>query len=289
MIIIINNNNNNSIIFLLQTTPSEATLLTTSTDVPQGHPKGKYSRVVSMELLQHIYTEQEEKEEKKILSLPPPSSSPPDPPSPPSSPHTSLLLLSPFAAHDSTHSCVACSAQKQPPPPPSSPLLPQFIPLPDGRTLSLLWSFPLSKATQCVFNSSSFVLLKLPLVPSARAENRGPPTPPISPVFSISVGRESTSLLDLSHNLSDQLHVVVTLHSQMDAYVKTWPCHIVLGIPDSEASGRGKGGREGGREGDKDGKRGGREIRTVREREGGRERERGKEEIRMVRWREGGR
>ena len=110
------------------------------------------------------------------------------------------------------------------------------------------------------------MLLKLPVVLPPCAENRGPPAPPISPVFSVSVGRESTSLLDLSHNLSDQLHVIVTLRSQLDAYVKAWPCHIVLGIPDCEASGRGERGREGRRVG----REVGREGRRERGREGGR-------------------
>ena len=104
---------------------------------------------------------------------------------------------------------------------------------------------PPSQAQHCVVGSCQAAVERLCL-PTLRTKGQGSNSYPLSPVFSVSVGRDSSALLDLSHTLSDHLHVVVTVQSDLVEYVRAWPRHLIMALPDREASGRGEGGGEGG-------------------------------------------
>ena len=60
------------------------------------------------------------------------------------------------------------------------------------------------------------------------------------PIFTLSLGRANSALLNLSHSGVSGLHVVVTVISEMQSYMGAWPGHVIMALPDSEASGRGQ-------------------------------------------------
>ena len=90
----------------------------------------------------------------------------------------------------------------------------------------------------CVIDNEKQVLerLCLPAVP----DNPGSNLFEEVPIFTPSIGRDSSALLNLCHSGFTGLHVVVTVMSEMQSYMKAWPGHMIMALPDSEASGRGQ-------------------------------------------------
>lgn len=63
---------------------------------------------------------------------------------------------------------------------------------------------------------------------------------PLTPVFTPTLGRDSLGLFNLFHNQCSQLlHVLVTSESQFSKYCKAWPNHVIMALPDKEATGLG--------------------------------------------------
>ena len=65
--------------------------------------------------------------------------------------------------------------------------------------------------------------IKLPVSSSA---------PVIIPIFSISPDLKDSALLNLSHSAPDNLHFIITKMSNFSVYQKSWPQHIISGLPD---------------------------------------------------------
>ena len=80
-----------------------------------------------------------------------------------------------------------------------------------------------------------FERLCLPLVPDQPDENLFDKVP----IFIPSLGRSGTALLNLSHTGFSGIHVIVTTTSKMTLYMRAWPGHLIMALPDNEALGRG--------------------------------------------------
>ena len=60
------------------------------------------------------------------------------------------------------------------------------------------------------------------------------------PIFTPSIGRDSSARLNLSHSGCTGLHVVVMVIGEMQSYMRAWPGHMIMALPDSDALGRGE-------------------------------------------------
>ena len=214
---------------------------------PQERPRcgcGR-TRVVALSYLKQLHRELLENEDKKPFAELPPSPLPPSSFFSSSTPHTTPLTLSQYALHDSTHSCAACSASKKALPVAtvaSAKLFSQTFPMSCDRHVTVRWYIPPSMTKYCVLDVEKRVLERLCLLtePVERLDTQDENLFHLLPVFTPSVGRDSTALLNLAHSRSDGLHVVVTTGQDMAGYMRAWPGHMIMSFPDNEASGRGQ-------------------------------------------------
>ena len=108
--------------------------------------------------------------------------------------------------------------------------------------MTVRWCIPASMAKYCVIDSEKRVLerLCLPTVPVGKPENPDSNLFDQVPIFTPSIGRDSSARLNLSHSGCTGLHVVVTVIGEMQSYMRAWPGHMIMALPDSDALGRGE-------------------------------------------------
>ena len=183
--------------------------------------------------LEKLYKDLLEDDKKPFTDLPPsphhqatPSQATPTTPS-------TVLTLPPHSLHDSSHSCSTCTDHTH-----SSPaLLSQSVPTSHDSHMTIRWCIPASQRKYCVIDEEreTLITLSLPHLPEKPDENLFDDIP----IFTPSIGRASTALLNLAHSGVDNLHVIVTTTSEMTSYVGAWPGHVIMGLPDNETLGRG--------------------------------------------------
>ena len=164
------------------------------------------------------------------------------------------LPVSPYMAFDATHSCNECSKYVRGSPLSPAEFLTSILPPPvGGRNLGgggqgggrrkegslIKWCIPVSQQKHCVINNSSKILerLKLPMI---KLKGEKSASQIMTPVFTPTLGRESSGLFNLFHGQFYNLHVLVTSDSEFGSYCKAWPNHIVMALPDKAAMGWGK-------------------------------------------------
>ena len=183
--------------------------------------------------LKLLYQELLGNDKKPFVNLPPsPVTTAPTQTTPPT-PSTTILTLSPFAAHDSRHSCATCSENSKPSA--SLYVLSQYLPI-DG--IMLRWYIPPSLMKYCIIDEEQQILLRLclPSVREKQDENQFDGVP----IFTPSLGRASTALLNLNHTGVKGLHVVVTTVSKMTSYMGAWQDHVIMALPDNQTVSRGQ-------------------------------------------------
>ena len=202
---------------------------------------GTHSCVVAPGYLKQLYKELLENEDRKPFSSLPPS--PPHQTPPTSSPEltpSTTLTLSPYAIHDSAHSCASCTANLKRSLYSDYKILRQSFPVSHDRDVTVKWYVPASMTRYCVMDAEKQVLerLCLPSDPASKAEaNRFQEVP----IFTPSVGRDSSApLLNLSHSGFDRLHVVVTVMGELQSFMRVWPGHMIMAFPESDAKGKGQ-------------------------------------------------
>ena len=154
----------------------------------------------------------------------------------PPTPSTTIISLSPYAAQDSSHSCATCSEHSKT----YSTLymLSQRLPTSCGTDVMLRWYVPSSLTKYCVMDKEHQVLerLSLPTTPDRPDGNWFDEVP----IFSPSVGRASSALLNLNHTGVKGLHVVVTTASKMTSYMGAWQDRVIMALPDNQTVCKGR-------------------------------------------------
>lgn len=160
--------------------------------------------------------------------------------------HVVSLPVSAYMAYDFTHSCTECSkylrggassTSTQP------ELLTSYLPAPTSsggnRQIPIKWWIPPHQQRHCVINSSRKTLERLKLL-TLRNKGEKAFSYPLTPIFTPTLGRDSSGLLNLFHSSFQHLHVLVTTSNQFQKYYKAWPNHIIMALPDEEAVGLGR-------------------------------------------------
>ena len=171
----------------------------------------------------------------------------------PPSTSTISLPLSPHMTYDFTHSCSECSKHMRGNAIAQPEYLSSSLPLASGTTnstgtnadsarlqghITIKWFVPASQQKHCVISQDRKILerLKLPMF-KFKGEKA---SQPVSPIFTPTLGRDSSGLFNLFHSLPHHFHVLVTNLSEFKAYCKAWPNHIIMALPDQEVVGLGK-------------------------------------------------
>ena len=143
--------------------------------------------------------------------------------------HTISLSIPPSVAYDFTHSCTDCSKYLRGSPVAHPEILTSVLPTEQGH-ITIQWHVPTYQQKYCVISPDrrSLERLKLPTLRLSTKEK----TQSLTSVFTMTLGRDSTGLLNLFHTLTDRLHVLVTSSGQFEKYCKAWPNHIVMALPD---------------------------------------------------------
>ena len=149
---------------------------------------------------------------------------------------TSSVLINahPSIVHDSSHSCPKCSSKKgSGETTPTNYILSSVINY-NSASQSVQWSIPASKVDMVSMTANgTFECIKLPLCPLS-------PNPAVAiPIFTISPDLKELALLNMTHTADKHLHIVVTKLSSLPHYQKSWPNHIIVGLPDDVFSGSG--------------------------------------------------
>ena len=162
--------------------------------------------------------------------------------------HVISISVSPHMSYDFTHSCNECSKYVRG----SALTLPDILTfsLPCSgavgggatggeRVVNIKWCVPAMQQKHCIIGSNRKTLerLKLPVM-KVRGE-KSPLLYPMTPVFTPTLGRDSAGLFNLFHNQYYHIHVLVTSESEFGKYCKAWPNHLVMALPDKEATGLG--------------------------------------------------
>lgn len=228
----------------------------------------KHSRIVSLEYL-HDLLKSDDKDSKNSIK-PSPTASPRDTPTRSLAESSSLsssmpqttgtgfaetrhvisISISPYMSYDFTHSCNECSKYVRgnivvPP-----EILTFSLPVQSchatstgtggERSVSIKWCIPTSQQKHAVIDGNRRTLerLKLPVM-RVRGE-KSPLLYPMTPVFTPTLGRDSSGLFNLFHHQYYHIHVLVTSESEFGKYCKAWPNHIIMALPDKVATGLGK-------------------------------------------------
>jgi hypothetical protein len=218
----------------------------------------KHSRIVPLELLHSILKKAGDEESKNnIKTTSTPVLSPGGLPTQSSaetssmgvgtvaeSRHVVSLSVSPHMSFNFTHSCTECSKYMRG----------SLLTLPDILTFSLpcrystdksvtiRWCVPASQQRHCIINSNRKTLecLKIPMVKVKGDRVPSSTAGPLTPIFTPTLGRDSSGLFNLFHNQFYQMHVLVTSESEFGKYCKAWPNHLIMALPDKEATGLGE-------------------------------------------------
>lgn len=163
------------------------------------------------------------------------------------------LPVSPYMSYDFTHSCNECSKYVRGNPLSPAEFLTSSLPPVGGKSsggggqgggwkenLIIKWCIPASQQKHCIINGSAKILerLKLPVI---RLKGERLSSQIMTPVFTPTLGRDSSGLFNLFHGQFYNLHVLVTSDSEFGNYCKAWPNHIVMALPDKATMGLGKG------------------------------------------------
>lgn len=174
------------------------------------------------------------------------------PPSPSTS--TISLPLSPYMTYDFTHSCSECSKHMRGNAIAQPEYLSSSLPLASGAStnstvtsadsaglqgrITIKWFVPASQQKHCVMSQDRKVLERLKL-PTFKFKGEKA-SQPVTPIFTPTLGRDSSGLFNLFHSLPHHFHVLVTNFSEFKGYCKAWPNHIIMALPDQEVVGLGK-------------------------------------------------
>ena len=168
---------------------------------------------------------------------------------PPSANTTISLPLSPYMTYDFTHSCSECSKHMRGNAIAQPEYLSSSLPMAAAGTnsadsagsqgyVTIKWFVPAGQQKHCVVSQDRKVLERLKL-PTFKFKGEKA-SHPVTPIFTPTVGRDSSGLFNLFHSLPHHFHVLVTNFSEFKAYCKAWPNHIIMALPDQEAVGLGK-------------------------------------------------
>ena len=168
------------------------------------------------------------------------------------------LPLSPYMMYDFTHSCSECSKHMRGNAVAQPDYLSSILPVTSGSTaaaalqsghsqdhgaqqhhITIKWCVPHNQQKHCVISQDRKTLERLKLPTFKFKGEKGAQT--VTPIFTPTLGRDSSGLFNLFHSLPNHFHVLVTSLSEFKAYCKTWPHHIVMALPDQEVVGQGKG------------------------------------------------
>ena len=163
------------------------------------------------------------------------------------------LPVSPYMSYDFTHSCNECSKYIRGNPLSPAEFLTSSLPPVGGKnsggggqgkgrckeSLIIKWCIPASQQKHCIINASSKTLERLKL-PVMRLKGERIPSQIMTPVFTPTLGRDSSGLFNLFHGQFYNLHVLVTSNSEFGNYCKAWPNHIIMALPDQATMGLGK-------------------------------------------------
>ena len=204
---------------------------------------GSHSSIVSLSYLKDVYKKCEDEEELKVelhglsksvsMRTEGVSTATISDLTPSDSRHTLLLPVSPFMAYDYAHSCADCTKHLRANSAHNSELLTFKLPFPRTKShVTLKWHVPAPHHKHCVLSTDrrSLDRLKIPV-------QRKNTSISLTPLFTLSIRRDSSALLNLFHSLSpSHLHVVVILASEFDQYCKLWPGHLILVMPEQVQS-----------------------------------------------------
>lgn len=217
-------------------------------------PSLKHSRIVSLEFL-HSLLKMASNEESKTNVKATPALSPGGLPTQSfaesssmalgtgiESRHVVSLSVSPHMSFNFTHSCTECSKYMRG----SLLMLPEFFTfsLPcrysKDKNVTIRWCVPASQQRHCVvsINRKTLERLKLPMMKVKGV--KVPSTSPLTPIFMPTLGRDSSGLFNLFHNQFYQMHILVTNESEFGKYCKAWPNHLIMVLPDKEATSLGE-------------------------------------------------
>lgn len=219
-------------------------------------PSLKHSRIVPLEFLHNLLKATSDEESKiNIRATTTPVLSPGGLPTQSSAESSSMALgtgiesrhvvslsISPHMSFNFTHSCTECSKYVRG----SLLTLPEFLTfhLPcrhsKDKNVTLRWCVPASQQRHCVIGSSRKTLERLKLPMMKVKGDRAVSSYPLTPVFMPTLGRDSSGLLNLFHNQFYQMHILVTTESEFGKYCKAWPNHLIMALPDKEATGLGE-------------------------------------------------
>lgn len=160
------------------------------------------------------------------------------------------LSVSQYMSYDFTHSCNECSKYVQGNRLALSEFLTFSLPIQstghasssatmETTSISVRWCVPATQLKHCVISPNRKTLERLKL-PTMRLKGDKAPSGPLTPVFTPTFGRDSSGLFNLFHNFFHQLHILVTSESEFGKYCKAWPNHIIMALPDKQATGLGK-------------------------------------------------
>ena len=201
-----------------------------------------YSRVVAPGYLKKLYQEliDDENDTKSFPNIPPSPSHLATPTQQATPTPSTVLTLSQYRIHDSTHSCESCSEISRSHSTVTCSILTQSIPTSHDSHMTIRWYIPSSMTKYCVIDEENRVLQRLCL-PMTSSDKHNSKLFDEIPVFTPSVGRGTSALLNLTHSgMSEGLHVIVTTMSEMQSYMGAWQGHVIMALPDNEALGKGQ-------------------------------------------------
>ena len=218
---------------------------TPSPNAASSYPPSKHSRIVSVEYLQDISKRLNKLDKKPAISLPDGSprsvgeSSVHHTTDFDMSRHTISIPVSPHIAYDFTHSCTECSKYLRGSPVAHPEILTSILPTEQQGPVKIQWHVPTYQQKHCVISHDRKTLERLKL-PMLRLKGEKTITHPLTPIFTPTIGRDSTGLFNLFHTMYDHLHVLVTTSGQFEKYCKAWPNHLIMALPDEGSLGLGE-------------------------------------------------
>lgn len=157
--------------------------------------------------------------------------------------HVTSLSISQYMSYDFTHSCYECAKYVRGNFMSNAEILTFNLP---GRTsgekaVQIQWCVPANQQKHCVISGNRKILERLKL-PAMKLKGDKMSSYPLTPIFTPTLGRDSSGLFNLFHNqfYVYQIHVLVTSESDFGKYCKAWPNHLIMALPDKEATGLGK-------------------------------------------------
>ena len=233
----------------LESTPTEDRVCTNSPPRDASTPRDtslRQSRIISLKHLQRISREMQEDEKPALITIQDGSPKTNAQPSPrqgtnstSSVRHTISLPVSPYIAYDYTHSCTECSKYLRGSPVAHAEILTSLLPMGSGGHVAIQWHVPTYQQKHCVISPDRKTLERLKLQ-TLRPKTDKSFTHPLTPVFTPTLGRDTSGLFNLFHTSYDYLHVLVTTAGQFERYCKTWPNQLIMTFQDQGSLGLGE-------------------------------------------------